>query len=79
LAKNNSRGEIRLLPPRRVPLSAAQYDEAVSLLAELLLDAAAKRGDREGRSVGVIDGASDSGMGSVVPLPQTRRKGRDAA
>jgi hypothetical protein len=77
LAKKNSRGEVRLLPPRRVPLSAAQYDEAVSLLAELLLDVAAKR--REGRSVGVIDGASDSGMGSVVPFPQTRRKGREAA
>jgi hypothetical protein len=77
LAKKNSRGEIRLLPPRRVSLSAAQYDEAVSLLAELLLDVATKR--RAGRSVGVIDGASDSGMGSVVPLPRTGRKGRDAA
>jgi hypothetical protein len=44
LAKNNSRSEIRLLSPQRVPLSAEQYDEAVSLLAELLLDAAeAKR------------------------------------
>jgi hypothetical protein len=69
--------EIKLLPPRRVPLSAAQYDAAVSLLAELLLDVAAKR--REGRSVGVIDSASDSGMGSVVPFPQKRRKGREVA
>jgi hypothetical protein len=69
--------EIKLLPPRRVPLSAAQYDEAVSLLAELLLDVAAKR--REGRCVGVIDGASDGGMGSVVRLPEKRRKGREAA
>jgi hypothetical protein len=77
LAKKNSRCEIRLLPPRRVPLSAAQYDEAVTLLAELLLDVAAKR--REGRSVGVIDSVSHSGMGSVVPSPQTRRKGREAA
>lgn len=58
-------------------MSAAQYDEAVSLLAELLVDVAAKR--REGRSGGVIDGASDSGMGSVVPLAQKRRKGREAA
>ena len=58
-------------------MSAAQYEEAVSLLAELLLDVAVKR--REGRSVGVIDSASDSGMGSVVPLPQRRRKGREAA
>ena len=58
-------------------MSTAQYDEAVSLLAELLLDVAAKR--RAGRSVGVTDGASGSGMGSVVPFPQRRRKGREAA
>ncbi|HKS78410.1 MAG TPA: hypothetical protein VJQ07_06035 [Gaiellaceae bacterium] len=77
MAKKNSRGEVRLLPPRRVPLSAAQYEEAVSLLAELLLDVAAKR--RAGRPVGVIDGASGSGMGSVVPFPQKPRKRRDAA
>jgi hypothetical protein len=77
LAKNNSRGEIRLLPPRRVPLAAAQYDEAVSLLAELLLDVAARR--REGRSVGVIDGASEGAIVSVFPLPRRRRKGREAA
>ena len=77
MAKKNSRGEIRLLPPRRVPLSAAQYEEAVSVLAELLLDVAAKR--REGRSVGVIGSASDSGMGSVILFPQERRNGRDAA
>lgn len=60
-----------------MPLSAAQYDEAVSLLAELLLDVAAKR--RALRSGGAIDSASGSGIGSVVPLPQTRRKGREAA
>jgi hypothetical protein len=77
LAKKYARGEIRLLPPRRVPLSAAQYDEAVSLLAELLLDVAAKR--RAGRSGGVIDVASDGAIGSVVPLPQERGKGRGAA
>ncbi len=65
------------MPPRRVPLSTTQYNEAVSLLAELLLDVVAKR--REGRSVGVIGSASDSGMGSVVPFPQKRRNGRDAA
>jgi len=35
--------EIRLVAPRQVPLSAEQELEAVSLLAELLLDAAAKR------------------------------------
>jgi hypothetical protein len=77
LAKNNSRGEIRLLPPRRVPLSAAQYEQAVTLLAELLLDVAAKR--REGRSGGVIDGACNSGMGSVVPFPRNGRERREAA
>jgi hypothetical protein len=77
LPKNNSKGEIRLLSPRRVPLSAAQYDEAVTLLAELLLDVAAKR--RGVRSGGVIDSASDGGLGSVIPLPQKRRKGREAA
>jgi hypothetical protein len=78
LAKNNARGEIRLLPPRWLPLSAAQYDEAVSLLAELLLDAAeAKR--RGVASGGVVDSASDGAIGGVVPLPQRRRIGREAA
>jgi hypothetical protein len=33
-------------PPGRAPLAAARYDEAVSLLAELLLDAGAKRRKR---------------------------------
>jgi hypothetical protein len=70
--------EIALLPPTRVPLAAAEYDEAVSLLAELLLDAAeAKRWD--GGSCGVIDGASHGVIDSVILLPQRRRKGRDAA
>jgi hypothetical protein len=77
LAKKNARSEIRLLPPRRVPLLAAQYEEAVSVLAELLLDVAAKR--REGRAAGVIGSASDSGMDSVALLPQEQRNGRDAA
>ena len=58
-------------------MSAAQYDEAVSLLAELLLDVAAKRW--AGRSGGVIDGASDGAIGSVVPFPQEREKGHGAA
>jgi hypothetical protein len=78
LAKKNARGEIRLLPPRLVPLAAAQQEEAVPLLAELLLDAAdAKR--RGVASDGVIDGASDSAIGSVIALPPRRRKGRKAA
>ena len=58
-------------------MPVAQYDEAVSLLAELLLDVAAKRW--AGRSAGVIDSASDSVMGSVEPFPQRRRRGREAA
>jgi hypothetical protein len=77
LANKNARGEIWLLPLRLVPLSAAQYNEVVSLLAELLLDVAAKR--REGRSVGAIDSASDSAIGSVIPFPQRPRTGREAA
>ena len=69
--------EIRLVAPRQVPLSAEQEREAVSLLAELLLDAAAKR--RGLLSGGVIDGASDGAIGGVIPFPENRRKGREAA
>jgi hypothetical protein len=78
LAKNNSRGEIRLLPPRRAPLASAQRVEAVSLLAELLLDAAEakRRGVRSGGATGSV---SDGAIGSVISFPQKRRKGRDAA
>jgi hypothetical protein len=36
-------GEIRLLPPVRVPMTAEQHREAVELLAELILDVAWKR------------------------------------
>lgn len=60
-----------------MPLSDAQRREAVALLADLLLAAEARF--REGRSVGVIDGASDGAIGSVISFPQKRRKGRDAA
>ena len=77
MAKKNSRGEIRLLPPR-LPVAATQYDDAVSVLAELLLDAAeAKR--RGVGSGGVIGGVSDGAIGSVIPLARKRRKGREAA
>lgn len=68
---------MRLLAPRRVPLSAEQHAQAVDLLAELLLDAAAKR--LAVRSGGVIDGALDGVIGSVVPFPETGEKGRDVA
>lgn len=43
MTKKNTRGEIRLLRPRWVAADRAQRDEAVSLLAELPLDVAAKR------------------------------------
>jgi hypothetical protein len=65
LAKKTS--EVRLLPPRRVSLSAEQHAQAVDLLAELLLDAAAKR--RAVPSGGVIGGALDGVSGSVIPFP----------
>jgi len=77
LAKKKKSNEVRLLPPRRVPLSAEQHAQAIDLLAELLLDAAAKR--RGVRSGGVIDGALESVSASVVPFPEKRRKGREAA
>jgi hypothetical protein len=77
LAKNNARGEVRLLPPRRVALSAAQYEEAVSLLAELLLEVAAKR--RAAGSGGVTGGACGGVIGGVTSLPQKGREGREAA
>jgi hypothetical protein len=77
LANNNARGEIRLLPPGRVPLAPAQYAEAVALLAELLLDAAAKR--RGLRSAGVIDGGSGGVIGGVTQFPKEPWKRRGAA
>jgi hypothetical protein len=76
LAKKKST-EIRLLPPRRVALSPTQEQEAVSLLAELLAEAAAKR--RGLLSGGALDGASGGAIGSVIALPETRRKAREAA
>jgi hypothetical protein len=77
LANNNARGEIRVLPPLWVPLASVQYAEAVALLAELLLDAAAKR--RGLRSPGAIDGGSGGVIGGVIPFPQDRQKRRGPA
>jgi hypothetical protein len=58
--------EIRLLPPRWVPMTDEQYSEAVELLAQLLLDAARRRAlERGDASVGVPAGAS-SGVTPVV-------------
>ncbi len=76
LPKNKS-SEVRLLPPRRVPLTTEQRRQEVDLLAELLLDVAAKR--RAARLGGAFDGVIDGVSGSVVRLPQKRRKGREAA
>ena len=47
------------------------------MLAELLLDVAAKR--RAACFGGAFGGVLDGASGSVVPLPQKRRKGREAA
>jgi hypothetical protein len=69
--------EIEVLSPRRVPLAAERYQEAVALLAELLIDTAAKR--RALRSLGVSGGASGGAMGSVISFPAKRRNARDAA
>jgi hypothetical protein len=69
--------EIRLLAPRRAPLTPAQEREAVALLAELLLDAAAKR--RGLHSAGALDSASGSAMDGVARYPEKPGKAREAA
>jgi hypothetical protein len=75
-ARLNKRTDFKLLAPSLVPLSDEQRREAVVLLADLLLAAEAR--SRERRSVGVIDSASGGAIGSVIPLPDKRRKGREA-
>jgi hypothetical protein len=58
--------EIRLLPPVRVPMTDEQYNEAVELRAQLILDAARRRAlDKSAASVGVPAGAS-TGVTPVV-------------
>jgi hypothetical protein len=69
--------EIRLVPPRCVPLTAAEHGEAVALLADLLLDVAAKRGGV--RSAGALDGASGGVIGGGLPFPERPGNARDAA
>lgn len=66
-----------MLPPRRAPLTSEQEREAAALLAELFLDAAAKR--RGIGSGGALDGVSGGVIGSVVPFPETRAIAREAA
>jgi hypothetical protein len=67
----------RLLAPQPAPLTPAQEREAVALLAELLLDAVAKR--RGLHSVGAFDSVSDGAIGRVVPFPEKRGNAREAA
>jgi len=60
-----------------VPLSSDQSQEAVGLLAELLVDAARKR-DRV-RSGGGFDGVMGGASGGVAPLPDEGVRARRAA
>jgi hypothetical protein len=65
-------GEIRLLPPVRVPMTAEQHREAVELLAELILDVAWKRrvasaGGSAGASTGVTPVVVPTAEKAVVP------------
>jgi hypothetical protein len=70
-------GEIRLLPPVRVPMTAEQHREAVELLAELILDVAWKRrvasaGGSEGVSTGVTAVVVPTAEEAAVPHPSGR-------
>jgi hypothetical protein len=69
--------EIRLLPPRLVPLSAERERDAVAVLAELLLGVAVK--GRGGVSGSVLDGGSGGAIGGVGSLPASAGKARKAA
>jgi hypothetical protein len=61
-----------------VPLSGEQEREAVALLAELLLDAAARK-RRVVASAGAFGGATGGATGSVIPFPERRGNAREAA
>jgi hypothetical protein len=69
--------EIRLLPPRLVPLSAERERNAVGVLAELLLGVAVK--GRGGARGGGLDGGSAGVIGVVVSLSASEGKARKAA
>jgi hypothetical protein len=60
-----------------VPLSSDRRQEAVGVLAELLLDAARKR-DRV-RSGGGFDGVMGGAFGRVASVPNDGVRGRRAA
>jgi hypothetical protein len=63
--------------PQLEPLSSDQRQEAVCLLAELLVDAARKR---EGIQSGSgFDGVMGGASGGVVSLPDERVRARRAA
>ncbi len=72
-----TRIDTELRSPRLVPLSGAQREEAVDLLAELLVDAA-RRCDRV-CSGGGFDGAMDSASGGGAQLPGEGARARRAA
>jgi hypothetical protein len=58
-------------------MTQEQGHEAVRLLAELFLDAAARK--RQGCSPGGFGGVIDGASGSVVPFPERRGNAREAA
>lgn len=66
---SKKRCEIRLLPPRRVPLSVEQERDAVAVLAEVLLDVARKR--RASVSGGDLAGGSGGAIGTDRERPCT--------
>jgi hypothetical protein len=73
----NKTSEIRLLPPRLVPLSAEQERDAVAVLAEFLLDVAVNgRGSVCGSG---LDGGFGGAIGGAGPLPPIAGKARKAA
>jgi hypothetical protein len=61
-----------------VPLAREQEQEAVALLAELLLDAATRK-RRVVASPGAFGGVSGGAIGSVIPFPERRGNTREAA
>jgi hypothetical protein len=61
-----------------VPLARDQEREAVAQLAELLLDAAARKHPMVA-SPSASGGVSGGAIGSVIPFPRRRGKAREAA
>lgn len=61
-----------------VPLTCEHEREAVALLAELLLVAAARK-RRVVASPGACGSASGGATGSVIPFPERRGNAREAA